>query len=221
MGWLEFALAFAAFFLSHSVPVRPSVKPAVQRVLGAKGFTAAYSALSLAVLAWLIGAAGRAPFVPLWTWAPWQNVVVLGAMLAVCLIVALAIGRPNPFSFGGGDSGGFDPARPGIVGLDRHPLLIALAIWSGAHLVANGDLGHALLFGTFLAFALAGRGLIDRRKQREMGAEWDRLRDATRSTWRAIPPAKAGTLLRLALGTVAYAALIWLHPTVIGVSPLP
>ena len=61
MGWFEFALAYVVFFLSHSLPVRPPLRPRLQARLGASGFTLAYSVLSLAVLSWLIGAAGRAP----------------------------------------------------------------------------------------------------------------------------------------------------------------
>ena len=65
------------------------------------------------MLAWLIEAASRAPFVPLWPWAPWQLHVTLVAILPVCLILALGIGCPNPFSFGGARNEDLDPARPG------------------------------------------------------------------------------------------------------------
>lgn len=221
MGWAEFALAFAAFFASHALPVRPPLRPWLEARLGARGFTLAYSALSLAVLAWLIGAAGRAPFVPLWGWAPWQAHVVLAVMLAVCLILGLAIARPNPFSFGGARDDRFDPARPGIVRLTRHPLLTALALWAAAHVLPNGDLAHVILFGTFAAFAVAGGRLVDRRRRRAMGDRWDRLRDRVAATppWDAFPMVQ--TLPRLALGLALYAGLIVLHPVLFGVSPLP
>ena len=172
MAWAEFAAAMGVFLLSHAILVRPPVRPVVERLLGPRGFTLAYSALSLALLAWLIDATARAPFVPLWPWAPWQNYVALATMLVVCLILALSIGRPNPFSFGGGRDESFDPKRPGIVGWMRHPLLVALVLWAAAHLPANGDLAHALLFGTFVAFALLGGRLVDRRKRRSMGDAW-------------------------------------------------
>jgi uncharacterized membrane protein len=144
MGWNEFAFAFAAFFLTHSIPIRPPLRPWAVARLGHAGFGIAYSALSLAVLAWLIAAAGRAPYVPLWDWAPWQNHVVLAVMLPVCVILSLAIARPNPFSFGGAQNDRFDPASPGIVRLTRHPLLLALGIWSAAHILPNGDLAHVI-----------------------------------------------------------------------------
>jgi uncharacterized membrane protein len=218
MGWGEYVLAFAAFFLTHSVPIRPPARPWLRARLGPAGFGLAYSALSLGVLAWLIAAAGRAPHVPLWAWAPWQNHVPLAVMLPVCLILALAVARPNPFSFGGARNERFDPAHPGIVGLTRHPLLLALALWAAAHAVPNGDLAHVILFGTFAGFALMGGRLVDRRKRREMGAEWSRL-DAAR---KGAPRPASWTLaaLRLGAGAALYVALIWAHPYLFGVTPL-
>lgn len=221
MGWLEFILAYVVFFLSHSIPVRPPLRPWLQARLGTAGFTLAYSALSIAVLAWLIGAAGRAPFVPLWDWAPWQVHVPLAVMGLVCLILALSIARPNPFSFGGVRNDRFDPNRPGIVRWSRHPLLLALALWAAAHVVPNGDLAHVILFGTFAAFALLGGRVIDRRKRREMGAEWQRMQVAVAGAPFPSWSASGGTLARLSAGIVLYATLLWVHPILFGVSPLP
>lgn len=221
MDWLEFTLAFGTFFLTHSLPLRHGLRARLTAALGRRGFTLAYSALSLAALAWLIGAAGRAPFVPLWDWSAWQLLVPLVVMLPVCLILALAIGRPNPFSFGGTRNDRFDPARPGIVRLHRHPLLLALVLWAAAHVVPNGDLAHVLLFGTFALFALIGMRLVDRRKRREMGAAWPRLHAAVGQSAPAWRGMSAQTGARLALGSALYAGLIWLHLPVIGVSPLP
>lgn len=220
MGWSEFALAYAAFFLSHSIPVRPPVRPWLQHILGGTGFTLAYSMLSLGVLGWLIGAAGRAPHVPLWSWAAWQAWVPLVVMLPVCLILALTIARPNPFSFGGARNDHFDPLRPGIVGWTRHPLLVALALWAAAHAVPNGDLAHLILFGTFAAFAILGRWLIDRRKQHEMGADWQGLQVAVAGRPRLRDGVSRNTTMRLVSGAVLYVALIWVHPILFGVSPL-
>lgn len=215
-GWGEFAAAILIFLLSHSLPVRPRAKAALVARLGSSGFTLAYSALSLAALAWLIVAANRAPFVPLWDWAPWQNHLTFAAMALACAIAALAIGRPNPLSFGGAHNERFDPAAPGIVGWLRHPLLAALLLWSLAHLLPNGQVAHVILFGLFAGFSLLGMRLIDRRKQRQLGPEeWQRLAAGPRR----LAPTRAG-LFRLSLGALAYAALIALHGPVIGVQPV-
>lgn len=214
--WIELIAAFAVFFASHAIPVRPPIKSAIVARIGARGFTWAYSALSIAVLTWLIVAAGRAPQVLLWPWAPWQLWVPVIVNAIAMVILTLGTARPNPLSFGGTHNDRFDPAHPGIVGWLRHPLLVAIGLWAAAHLVPNGDLAHVLLFGTFLAFAILGMKIIDRRKQRLMGAEWARLTQTARVI--EITP---GGLLRIAIGLGLYGLVLWLHAPVIGVSPLP
>jgi uncharacterized membrane protein len=220
MTWLEYAGVFVAFFVTHSVPLRPTVRRMLVDAMGRPTFGLAYSALSLAMLGLLIHAAGRAPYVMLWPTLPWHYHAVQAGMLAVCLILALAVGRPNPFSFGGARNDRFDPARPGIVRHLRHPVLAALALWAGLHLLPNGDLAHLLLFGTLGAFAIAGRQLIDRRKRREMGADvWAKLWEETRKApiVRAQRP-WTGLAARVLAALAIYGALVAMHPVVIGVS---
>lgn len=223
MGWADYAVALTAFFLSHTLPLRPRVKSALVARLGRRGFSLAYSALSLGVLYWVLMAAGRAPHVPLWGWAAWQTHVTVLAMLVACLLAALAIGRPNPFSFGGRGGAGFDPARPGLIRYMRHPLLVALALWAAGHLVPNGDLAHVMLFGLFAGFAILGQRIVDRRRGRVLGLEWARLDAARRAVplWPPRPASINGAAGRLALGFGAYGVIIALHPYFIGVSPLP
>jgi uncharacterized membrane protein len=217
--WVGFAGVFAAFFATHSVPLRPAIRGRLVGAMGRPAFGLAYSALSLGMLALLIHAAGRAPYVMLWPTLPWHFHAVQTGMLLVCLILALSVGRPNPFSFGGARNDRFDPARPGIVRHLRHPVLAVLALWAGLHLLPNGDLAHLLLFGTLGAFAVAGRALIDRRKRREMGAEaWEALWRETRDAPLVqAPRAGAGLAVRLLVAVAAYGALVALHPVVIGV----
>ena len=219
MSWAGFAAIFAVFFLTHSVPVRPAVKSRVTAIIGTRGFALGYSALSVAMLALLIWSAGRAPYVQLWAQMPWHRHAAHLGMLTVCMILALAIARPNPLSFGGARSDRFDPSRPGLARWCRHPVLLALALWAGVHLLPNGDLAHVILFGVLGAFALAGGWLIDRRKRREMGhANWAALKNAVHQAPLAHAPASwPGLFLRLAAGGAAYAALIWAHPMIIGV----
>lgn len=215
-GWAEFIAAFITFFLSHSIPVRPTVKARLKTRLGAAGFGVGYSLLSIAVLAWLIVAANRAPFVPLWDWAPWQNHVTLLGMTLAVIIAALAVGRPNPLSFGGAQNDQFDPANPGIIGWMRHPLLVALMLWALSHILPNGNLAHVILFGVFAGFAALGMRIIDRRKQRLLGHQvWAQLATPNRQA----QPSRAG-MSRVAVGLLIYLGLIALHGPVIGVSPL-
>jgi uncharacterized membrane protein len=228
-GWGGFALAMALFLAAHSVPVRPPMRPLLVARLGERGFQIGYSALSLLLLGWLIVEAGRAPYVELWAFRPWQLWVPNLVMPFALLLIACALGAPNPLSFGGAGAERFDPAHPGIAGVARHPLLWALFLWSAGHLVPNGNLAHALLFGLFAGFSLAGMRMIDRRRRRQLGeAEWRRL-SARTSAWplaallegRWRPDRRRLPVGRLGAGVAAHALLLLAHPAVIGVSPLP
>lgn len=209
-GWGEYALAWAFFLFSHALPVRPAVKGRIVARIGAGGFALVYSAVSVLALGWLIVAAGRAPFLPLWDWAAWQRPVAQVAMLGACLLIAFATLAPNPLSFGGWRNDRFDPARPGIVGRIRHPYLAALVLWAAGHLPANGDLAHALMFAGFAGFAALGMAMIDRRRRRELGA----VALARLTAGRGHLP--AGWHLRLAAGLALWLGLARLHPWLLG-----
>ncbi|WP_209424581.1 NnrU family protein [Pararhodobacter sp. SW119] len=216
-GWGGFVAAYAAFLLTHAIPVRPPVRPWLVARLGPAGFGLAYSALSLAVLVWLFLAARAAPWVPLWHPPFWAGHVTLLAMALACLLLAFAAFRPNPLSFAGWRNDRFDPRAPGVVGFLRHPVLAALALWSGGHLAANGDLAHVLMFGGFAGFALLGQRLIDRRRRRELGPRgWADLA-ATARAHRLSQGAGAETFLRLLAGLALVHLLIALHPWLAGV----
>jgi uncharacterized membrane protein len=228
-GWGGFALAMGLFLAAHSLPVRPPLRPWLVAHLGERGFQLGYSLLSLLLLAWLVVEAGRAPYVELWPFRPWQLWAPNLAMPMVILLLAASLGAPNPLSFGGGRADRFDPAHPGIAGVVRHPVLWALFLWSVSHLLPNGNLAHAILFGLFAAFSLAGMGMIDRQKMRQLGAaEWRRLAERT-SAWpfeallagRWRPRLRHFPGRRLLVGTGLYALLLLAHRPIIGVSPIP
>lgn len=219
--WTEFTAALLAFFLLHSLPVRPAVKFRIVSLIGARLFTLFYSCVSILALGWLIVAASRAPYVGLWGPAPWQHLVTLMIMFGFCFIVAFTLGKPNPFSFGGSSGSAFDPAHAGIVRLHRHPLLLAFFLWASAHLLPNGNLAHVILFGLFAGFSLIGMKLIDRRTRRRLGtADFEALRTSVRQTPLLQSFAQDHVLIRTGAGIVLFVALVLLHPLVIGVSPL-
>lgn len=225
MAWIELALAMALFLASHRIPAALGVKGRLLAALGPRGYGILFSVVSVLLLWWLISAAGRAPFVPLWDQQPWHR---WAANIVMPLAIALAvfgIAAPNPFAFEGRRTG-FDPARPGIAGLTRQPLLWSLALWSGVHLLPNGDLAHLMLFGPFLILALVGMPMVERRRRREIGAaDWQRLTAHTGlipfaallgGRWcpRSLPP-----LARTAVLLLTWAAVWHLHEPVIGLWP--
>ncbi|MTH76652.1 NnrU family protein [Paracoccus aestuariivivens] len=145
MEWAEFAAALGAFLASHVIPARLR-GPLVARV-GRRAYLIGYSLLSLALLYWLIVAAGRAPFVEIWPQDPWMRWLVNITMPVA--ILAAAIG--------------------GMAGL-----MSGFALWAMTHLVANGDLAHVILFGLLLAYALFGLAL-GLRKGVTVRLNWQRI----------------------------------------------
>ena len=228
-GWGEMTLALTAFFASHVVPARPAVRRSLQAHLGGAAYGAIYSAVSLAVLAWLIAAARNAPHVQLWDFELWQLWVPNLIMPFVCLLIAFGLAAPNPFSIAGRGSASFDADHPGIAGITRHPLLWAITLWALAHMVPNGDLAHVLLFGLFAVFGIFGMAALNSRKRKQWGRTLWRERAAKTST---IPfAALLGGHIRLRdlhldplrawVALAIYVTLLWAHSHLIGVSPLP
>jgi uncharacterized membrane protein len=87
-----------------------------------------------------------------------------------------------------------------IKGMLRHPMLVAVKAWALAHLLANGDLGALVLFGAFLLWAVYDRIAV---KQRGDGGA------------RSMAVTK-GDAIALGVGTIAFVAMFWLHPLLIG-----
>lgn len=228
-GWGHYVLAFAVFVLAHVLPTRPPIRGRLVALLGERAYLWVYSALSLGLLYWLILAAGRAPALVLWGFAAWQAWVPNLVMPVVVLLAVGGIGVANPFSFGGDNKAVFDPARPGITAITRHPLLLAIALWALAHLVPNGTAAHVLLFGLFAAFAVFGMLMLDRRRRRQWGEA--RFAELARNTslwpaeaWlrgEARPSLDTLPAQRFATAAVIYLGLLLLHPLLFGVSPLP
>jgi len=223
---IEFGAALAAFLLSHSIPARPKIRARLVRMLGERGYIVAYSIFSLALLGWLISAALRAPYVPLWDKSLGQYYAPVVAMLPAFLLLAAGLFCPNPLSISFSGAA-FDPERPGIVGITRHPVLWGFALWSFSHLVPNGDVVGLTMFGGFGLFSLLAMPIIDRRKRRTLGSDWALL--ASRSStvpfaaWLAGRTSlrwRSGQLLRVVLfGVGLYLAMFWLHHWLIGQDP--
>jgi uncharacterized membrane protein len=87
----------------------------------------------------------------------------------------------------------------------RHPMLWGVALWAIAHCLTNGDLASIICFGGFGAYALRSMWSLNQR-------------GAALSTTISSP---TNDVLVIIAGLIAYGALIFLHPYVFGVTPLP
>lgn len=221
----EFALALAAFLAAHSVPAAPRLRARLVGRFGRGAYLAAYSALSLALLAWLVAAARRADTVPLWQPARWQWCVPLAVMPFALFLVVAGLIEPNPLSVtlrGGGTPGP-------VVAITRHPVPWGFLLWAASHVPPNGDLVSAVLFGAMAAFSLAGFALLDAKARRRLGPE--RWREMSRRT--SVTPffalmvghtTFAPTRRSLLVAAVALFLYAWLlaqgHALLIGPDPL-
>jgi protein-S-isoprenylcysteine O-methyltransferase Ste14 len=124
--------------------------------------------ISVLVIAWMVSAALAAPYLELWPMTVgvmWATAIV---MLIATVLTVLGLTTPNPFSVPVKPDQ-FDPENPGILALTRHPLLLGLALWAGAHVLSNGALSAVILFGFAFVFSLAGMGILDARRKRHWG----------------------------------------------------
>lgn len=212
-------LSVAVFLGAHSASNWKPLRGPVEARFGKRGFYLGYSVVSTLLLVWVVAAALDSPTVLIWEQQPWMRWVPPLVMPFSCLLLVLGASQHNPFSIGlGGD--GYDPARPGIVRLTRHPVIWGLGLWSGAHIVPNGNLAGLMLFVPLLLLCLAGPRILDAKRRKSLGEErWRQLAALGPFDLRALL-AELGWL-RILAGLALYPLLLWLHPLVIGRSPLP
>lgn len=226
-GFGQVVAAFALFLASHSVPALPGLRGRLVGRLGEPLYLALHSVVGLATLIWLVVATLEAPYVELWGFHPETRWILIAIMPVAFILLLAGATSPNPLSLAP-TAKGYDPARPGVVAVTRHPVLWAMALWSGVHLIPNGDLRAVLLFGGLCLFSLAGMPLFDRRRASALGqAEWERLSAGTSvipfaalMSGRARLGGAAGLAWRAALGLACYALILYFHGTLFGLSPL-
>lgn len=180
----------------HLLPTSPELRDGLKERVGEVPYRIIFSLLSIVGLVIIILGFHKLQLHPgknpiLWDPPVWTRHIAVGLMLpAMILLVAAVI-----------------PSR--IRSAAKHPMLAAIKIWALAHLLANGDLGGILLFGSFLAFAVYDRISVKRRGVR--GPFGD-----------ASPASLLNDVIVVVLGIALYAALLFGgHQWLIGVSPMP
>jgi len=175
----------------HSISIAaPAWRDAQVALRGDKAWKGIYPVVAIVGLARLLYGDGVARQSPVVLYSPpsWMRHVTLLLMIPVfpLLIAAYAPGR--------------------IKAATKHPMLVATKLWAFSHLLANGTLADVLLFGGFLAWAVADRISLKKRPARPIpGAPASPLNDVI---------AVVGGLAIYAL--FVFAAHAWLF----GVSPL-
>lgn len=185
-------LGLAIFIGGHAFTMARGRRDMAIKRLGENGFRMAYSAASIIGIALIIYGFGQyraTGWVNLWHPPVWTKHLALLLTLPVFILLAAASSNGR------------------IHAAAKHPTLLAVKIWATAHLIANGDLGGMLLFGSFLGWAVAARISMKGRAD-------------------AVAAPVAGFTQRdyiaIAAGLVIWFAFAyWLHPLLIGVAVWP
>jgi uncharacterized membrane protein len=191
MGMTYLLAGMAIFFGVHSTAiVAPAWRDRMAARLGANGWKALYGIASIVGFVLLVKgyAIARAEPVPLYFPPTWLRHIAALLMLPVFPLL-LATYLPGRIKSGVG-----------------HPMLTATKLWATAHLLANGMLADVLLFGGFLAWAVADRISLKRRAPRPV---------------KALPEGRFNDLIAVVAGFAIY---VWLvaggHLYLFGVSPM-
>lgn len=184
-------LGLILFLGVHSVSiVAPAWRDGMQARLGEGKWKGLYSLVSLAGFVMIVVGYGWARQAPVVLYVPptWLRHVALLLLLPVFpLLLAVYL-----------------PGR--IKSAARHPMLLATKCWALAHLLANGMAADVLLFGGFLAWAVADRISFKHRTQRPLPTA---------------PPSPVNDIIAVVGGLAIYALFVfWAHAWLIGVSPI-
>ncbi len=183
-------LGLALFLGVHSVRiVADDWRTRTIARIGAQPWKAAYSVVSLLGFVLIVWGFSLARVAPVQVWSPPAGMRHLAWLLTLVAFVLLVA------AYVPGNS---------IKAWVHHPMVLAVKAWALAHLLANGNLAHVLLFGTFLVWAVLNFSAARRR---------DRAGSVLYPAGRLLP-----SLVTLVIGALAWAAFaFWLHGWWIGI----
>jgi len=177
---LSLLLASAFFLLIHFVVSGTRLRDALVARVGEGAYRGAFSLASLAGILWMSHAYSQAPTIELWGTLLGLRPVVFVLVFVAVLFVVIGLASPSPTSVGmeAKLARGPDTVR-GITRITRHPFLWGVALWALMHLLVNGDLAALILFGSLLLLALAGTAVIDAKRRRRYGEQWQAFAGST------------------------------------------
>jgi uncharacterized membrane protein len=191
---LFLVLGLLLFLGTHSMRIRgDALREQLIQGVGPARFKVIYALASLlgfALLVYGFGIARDAPVV-LWTPPPaMKHFAYLLTLIAMVFMAAVYV------------------PRNAIKAKLHHPMVLSVKVWALAHLLANGTLAHAVLFGSMLMWSV----LLLRAS---------RARDKRHQVVYA-PGNKGSTILTLEIGIAMWLVFVgWAHGWLIGVQVMP
>ena len=224
---LSLLLASAYFVLIHFGISGTRLRDALVARIGEKPYRGVFSLASVVGILWMGYAYATAPLVETWGKLPGLRPVVFVAAFLATLFVVIGLATPTPTSAGLEDRLEKQTAEVrGITRITRHPFLWGVALWALMHLIVNGDLASLTLFGALFVLSLGGTALIDAKRSRIYGRDWQAFAASTSNVpFGAIaagrnqlgPALREIGLVRPAIAIAVYALVLVLHGRVIGV----
>src|SRR5438477_241260 len=223
--------AAAAFLALHLLVAGTKLRDGITGTIGEGPYLGLFSLASLALIVWLVvayNAAQRGNDPLLFDLGQGVRHLGIPVVALAFLLGVQGLLLKNPTSVQMGAAATDQDTVKGVLRITRHPFLWGVAIWSGFHLVANGDEASTIFFATFFILSLLGTVSIDAKRRRKLGPAWDAFANATSN----IPFAAviAGrNRLRLAeifgwrfwVAVVLFLVILFCHYRLFGVSPFP
>ncbi|HEX3430015.1 MAG TPA: NnrU family protein [Rhizomicrobium sp.] len=223
--------AACAFLAIHLLVSGTRLRDALTAAIGEGPYLGLFSLASIGLLIWLVvayNAAQRGNDPLLYDFGEGVRHLGIPVVALAFLLGVQGLLMPNPTRVRMGDTATHMATVSGVLRITRHPFLWGVAIWSGFHLVANGDEASVIFFGTFFVLALVGTTLIDAKRRRKLGAAWETFARETSNLPFAAAIAgrtqiKLGELFgwRFWTAVVLFLALLFFHHRLFGVSPFP
>jgi uncharacterized membrane protein len=219
--------AAVVFLLVHLLVSGTRLRDTMISVIGEGTYMALFSLASVASLIWVGVAFGAARGGPgdsvYWASSTATRIVQLFVQFIAILFIVPGLMTRNPTSVGQGRASEDQDVVQGMLRITRHPFLWGVAIWSGGHVLVDGDTASLVFFGTFLILALAGSVSIDGKRQRALGATWQEFAHKTSNVpFGAIAGGRQSLsipeigYLRIGAAIVAYLFLLGAHHHVFG-----
>ncbi len=219
---LTLIVATLGFLAIHIIPSTP-LRPLAVKAVGEGAYLGLFSLASLAGLVWMAMAFARAPAEALW---PGLRLAPIAVLPFAFVLLACGLLAPNPTVVGQARALKGPEAARGILRITRHPVMWAIMLWAGAHLLALGNLKAVVFFGGLLVLAAAGTTLQDARKARRLGEDWKRFAGSTSNVPFAALAQGRNKLVwreigwwRPAVGLALFALLLYVHPWLFGYRP--
>jgi uncharacterized membrane protein len=228
---LAIALWAALFLGTHLVISSRAVRPRLIAMVGERAYPGIYSLVALATFVPLVIAFANHKHSGAMLWnlrdVPIVRYLVWILMLLTFIIFIASFMTPNPGSMGAQGADKNASAARGVLKISRHPGFIAFSTFGVAHILMNGFVGDVIFFGSFPALSIIGGIHQDARKNAQLGASYESLLKQTsflpglalvqgRQHWTA----RDTPWIAIAIGLVATAVLLWLHPMIFGGNPL-